>query len=61
MSNAFKRVTYEEDFGDTWFECGIGGHFQLTSSSYVYADVERTAAADVDEDWRANLGVRFAW
>ena len=61
MSNTAKRVAYEEDFGDTWFEYGIGGHFQLTSVSYVYADVERTAGADVDEDWRANVGVRIAW
>ena len=61
MTNAAKRVAYEQDFGDTWFEYGLGGHFQITNSSYVYADIERTAGGEVDEDWRANVGVRYMW
>lgn len=52
---------YETNGSDTWFEYGIGGNFNITKSTYVWADVERTGGATVDEDWRATVGVRYAW
>ena len=49
------------DGKDTWFEYAIGVNVNVNKNTYVYADVERTSGANVDEDWRANVGVRFAF
>lgn len=59
MHNGVQTVRYDQDFGDTWFEYGVGGTFRINRTAYVYADLERTDGGDVDEDWRANLGVRL--
>ena len=49
------------DGKDTWFEYAIGANFNVNKNTYVYADIERTEGATMDEDWRANVGVRFAF
>ena len=49
----------ERNGEDAWFEYGIGADFNLNRRTYIYLDLERTAGASIDEDWRANLGVRF--
>lgn len=51
-------ATLEEDGKDTWVEYGIGANFNLTPTTYFWADVERTEGATLDEDWRATIGVR---
>ena len=52
---------HEVDGDDTWVEFGIGGQFNINKNTYVYADIERTDGAKLEEDWRANVGVRFAF
>ena len=52
---------HEIDGKDTWVEYGIGANLNLTKSTYVWADVERTGGATLDEDWRATVGVRYAF
>lgn len=52
---------YKIDGGDTWFEYGIGANFNINKATYVWADVQRTSGADLDEDWRANIGVRYSF
>ena len=54
-------TVYEVDGKDTWVEYGLGTNFNLTKSTYVWADVERTSGGALDEDWRATLGVRYAF
>ena len=54
-------VLHEVDGKDTWVEYGIGANFNVNKNTYVYADIERTEGAAMDEDWRANVGVRFAF
>lgn len=49
------------DGEDTWVEYGFGGNFNLTKNAYLWADVERTSGATIDTDWRATVGVRYAW
>lgn len=51
----------EVDGEDTWVEFGIGGQFNVNKNTYVYADIERTEGAKLEEDWRANVGIRFAF
>ena len=52
---------HEVDGDDTWVEFGIGGQFNINKNTYVYVDVERTDGAKLEEDWRANVGVRYAF
>lgn len=52
-------TVYEVDGKDTWVEYGLGANFNLTKSTYVWTDVERTSGGALDEDWRATLGVRY--
>ena len=52
---------HDVDGKDTWVEFGIGANFNVNKNTYVYADVERTEGANLEEDWRANVGVRFAF
>lgn len=49
------------DGEDTWVEYGIGANLALTAQSYVWLDLERTSSGTLDEDWRANVGVRYMW
>ena len=44
---------------DTWVEYGLGVNYSFGSSTYFWADVERTSGATLDEDWRATIGVRY--
>lgn len=60
-ANAGHTNVYEIDGKDTWVEYGLGANFNVTKSTYVWADVERTSGGALDEDWRATVGVRYAW
>ena len=55
------RASYKQDGEDTWFEYGIGANVKLTDSAYLWADVERTEGADIEEEWRGTVGVRFSF
>lgn len=48
-----------EDFGDTWFEFGVGVNYRFTENMNVYVDVQKTGEATVDNKWQANLGFRY--
>ena len=54
-------ISYENDGDDTWLEYGIGANIKLTDKTYIWADVERTAGADLDEEWRGTVGVRYSF
>ena len=54
-------TVYEIDGKDTWVEYGLGANFNITDSTYVWADVERTAGSVLDTDWRATVGVRHSF
>lgn len=53
--------TYSIDGKDTWCEFGVGASFHLTDTTYMWADLQRTSGAVLDEDWRANVGVRYSF
>lgn len=50
---------YELDGQDTWFEYGVGTNLRLTEKASVWADVERTEGAKIDEEWRGTVGLRY--
>lgn len=49
------------DGKDTWVEFGLGGNYSVTPNTYVWADVERTTGASIETDYRATVGVRYAF
>ena len=49
------------DGKDTWIEYGSGANFNLTPTIYLWADLERTSGASVETDFRATVGVRYAF
>lgn len=53
--------TYSIDGKDTWCEFGVGASFHLTDTTYMWADLQRTSGAVLDEDWRANVGIRYSF
>ena len=56
---ASRTITFGED--ETWFEYAVGGSINFNPNTYMYLDLERTEGANVEEDWRANVGVRYSF
>ena len=56
-ANHMERI----DGKDTWVEFGLGGNYSVTPNTYVWADVERTTGASIETDYRATVGVRYAF
>lgn len=53
--------TITEDGDDTWVEYAVGGNINFSKNAYMYVDLERTEGAKLEEDWRANVGVRYSF
>lgn len=51
--------TARADGEDTWTEFGLGAQYSFNKNIYVWADVERTEGAEVNEDFRGTVGVRI--
>ncbi len=47
------------DYGDTWFELGLGTNISLSKNSHFYGDIERSFGADIKKKWQLNAGFRF--
>ena len=56
-----KDNAYEIDGKDTWVEFGFGSTYMVQKNAYIYADIERTAGGQIDEDWRLTAGARLFW
>jgi len=60
-SSGVGTSVYKTDGDDTWVEYGIGANVKLTDNTYIWADVERTEGAKIDEEWRGTVGFRFSF
>jgi outer membrane autotransporter protein len=47
------------NYGETWWEVGVGGNWNLSKVSHVYADVEKSFGASVEKTVQINAGLRF--
>lgn len=54
-------ASQKTDGKDTWVEYGLGAQYNVSKSTYLWADVERTDGGDLDEEWRATVGVRYSF
>ena len=53
--------TINREGSDTWVEYAVGGNINFSKNAYMYVDLERTEGAELEEDWRANVGVRYSF
>lgn len=54
-------TTYSNDFGDTWYEAGIGFNLKTKDNSYLYADVSKAFGGDYKTPWQWNVGMRWTF
>ena len=47
------------DYGDTWFEYGLGASAQIGTATQFYADVERSSGGQFHKDWSWDAGIRW--
>lgn len=48
-----------QDLDDNWFEYAVGANFKVTDNFITFVDVSKTAGADIDLNWRANIGAKI--
>ena len=60
-TNQVVSRTINENGNDTWVEYAVGGNINFNKNTYLYVDLERTEGASLEEDWRANVGVRYSF
>ena len=63
QTTAVKGVsnTFEQDFGGSWYELGIGGSLNFTKNLHGYADFEYVSGSPIDTPYKWNLGVRYTY
>lgn len=59
MTDGKNSAVYDQDLGGGWFEVGIGTNINLSETSHLYFDVEKTYGGDISTPWQWNAGVRF--
>jgi outer membrane autotransporter protein len=59
-SNGVTR-TLEQDLGGGWWEVGVGTNVNLSESTHLYFDVEKTYGGDIATPWQWNVGVRYSF
>ena len=59
MTDGKNSAGYDQDLGGGWFEVGIGTNINLSETSHLYFDVEKTYGGDIETPWQWNAGVRF--
>lgn len=59
MTDGKNSAVYNQDLGGGWFEVGIGTNINLSETSHLYFDVEKTYGGDIETPWQWNAGVRF--
>ena len=54
-----KRV--EENYGGSWGEISVGGSWRIGKNGILYGDIEKSFGGDYKVEWKANIGMRFAF
>lgn len=54
-------LTKHNDYGDTWFELGLGGNVRISKTGNFYGEVTRGFGGDINKKWSVNAGLRFTF
>jgi len=49
------------DYGDTWFELGLGGNVRISKTGNFYGEVTHGFGGDINKKWSVNAGLRFTF
>ncbi|WP_302297643.1 autotransporter family protein [Mitsuokella multacida] len=60
-SDASQYYHHDADGSDTWLTWGVGGNAALSDHSWAYADLEKSAAGDINTNWQVDAGIRCAF
>lgn len=55
------KRTVSQDLGGSWYELGLGGNWNVSDDTYLYADFQYADGGEVDTPWRWSVGVRHAF
>lgn len=61
MANAKDANRFDQDFGGSWYEFGLGMNVNFTKNLYGYADFEYVTGGEIKTPYRWNAGVRYAF
>lgn len=62
FTNAEGRTrSFDEDLGGGWYEVGIGTNINISESTHLYFDFEKTFGGEIITDWKWNAGVRYSF
>lgn len=61
ISNETESIRQRCDYSDTWIDFGLSATYRPSENTQAWINARRSAFADVDEDWRVNFGVRWAF
>ena len=50
-----------EEYGGNWLTMQIGGTVQVGENCRVYGSFEKSVGGAIKTDWRADIGVRWAF
>lgn len=54
-----ETFSLNQELDDNWFEYAIGGNFKVSDQFLTFVDVSKSAGADIDLDWRVNVGAKL--
>ena len=54
-----EHMYVNDEFGDSWFELGIGGNVRIGRNTHVYGDIEKSFGGEIEKKWQINAGARF--
>lgn len=55
-------IPFAVDLGGSWAELGVGGTWQVSASTVVYADIDYSWSFDGDDTvWNGKVGMRWNW
>lgn len=62
FTNAEGRTrSFDEDLGGGWYEVGVGTNINISESTHLYFDFEKTFGGEIITDWKWNAGVRYSF
>ena len=57
--NGGGAYTLSQDLDDDWFEFAIGANYNVTDNFVTFVDVQRSTGAEIELNWRANVGAKL--
>ena len=53
--------TFKDELDDNWGEAAIGASYQVSNQLNTFVDVSTGFGGDIDQEWRFNVGARYAF